>query len=703
MPVRDSLRTGFPVPRLPLLLFECAFALSADSIHTDTSLGVGLRTVRVMIVWTLAALSMGLGLWSDSGDRRRPQRRRGSASLLTRVFYANSTYPKDPVQRQLLLLLGSLSRDYGEKIRAVLAEGLKSGLAPQDIATWRLMPDVGYRDARLEPHVFWIARELNRAYKRGLRMRVDYETLGYKKEEEVPLGELRSAARQISQGWSQIHDWVDATGAQLQNITWQDAVAESTAWHEGGFANEGTFRGPVIPGVPVIVWPDGSRLDRLLTAEQIGQEGASMDHCVGGYWRFVRDNINAIYSFRTPDGVPYMTMSFEIPASKGMLELEEYKGRKNEAIENASALAMVIGMEEFLESQGIILAGDQTASGRDIAVITPEALSGLKKNIDRFDLQPIIKNWRQEWENKDEKIINLSSEVERADSEESALASLKTEHDNLTSEIEGFNEDLLTAKKDLKKALNRREQPDMFEDMDSDDVEDAIWQAKEDLDEAEYEASSAKENLESIEKGIDELEQCDVYEGHADDLRGEIEDLRHELEGLKQGGANTSWALKQLFENIEHITGLSFSTGDVDDPGSWGGDIEDRSETYTVKTSSGNPLIDLQVHNAIDPSTSYIFETGEEHSDHCESATSDNLIDWLIEANLLSTSENTIDKASIQAIGPSWVKGMDAANFLTDNRTFRRKYGDSVAFGRGRPLRARLAVRDKPRLLFDPR
>jgi hypothetical protein len=682
-----------------------------------------------VITWTLALLSAGLGLWSDTEDRRRPQRWRMPASLLNRVLYAQTVYRKEPVQRQLLGLLGSLSRGYGEKLKAVFAEAAElhqAQLEPlepasafteeggrdsrsrsrhlvdaiKQIALWRMMPEPGYRDLRLEPHVLWFARELNRAYKRGLKMRASVlrgeveegsalpeerpqtlEMLGVKNPDDIPHAELSRTAREIAGKWSQIFDWVDANNVQLQDKTWQDAIAESDAWHEGGFANEGTFRGPVVPGVPIMVWPDGSRLDRLLTAEQLGQEGASMDHCVGGYWKYLRDNVNAIYSLRGPDLVPYMTLSFEIPASRGSVNLEEYKGPKNEAIDNATALANARGMEALLRGAGVELTGDRTAVGMPVAIITDQELKTLEAHEKRFSVANINNSWRADWEHLAEELSQLKRRKEEAEEKVEELEDAERNIWEAKSAIREWEEELEVKGTILRQARNSGSDED-------------IEEAEQELEDAREELEGARTELEENTVARDELNQEGFHIESVVEIESEIDDTEDRLQRRREDGPDIDFSLGILIEKIEEVTGLEINRTDrylPFDPN----DIEEMTLSYKVYGPSGAELLDLEVQPAANLEHEYLYETND-YEEPCDHAKSDTLIGFLIQSGALKTTKQKLEE--LPAVLPAWAPRMSVESFLTDNRTFAKRHGTGEAYGRTL-LQARPGRRDIPRLL----
>jgi len=120
-----------------------------------------------------------------------------------------------------------------------------------------------------------------------------------------------------------IEDWAGETGTEFLDMTWDDAVATATTWHDALIGRH--FQGPVPPALVVVAFPDGATLERLLTKKDFAAEGTSMGHCVGGlldalgraagesaYWKKSRDGRAALFSYRGADRIPRATLEMDI-------------------------------------------------------------------------------------------------------------------------------------------------------------------------------------------------------------------------------------------------------------------------------------------------------------------------------------------------------------------------------------------------------
>jgi predicted nucleic acid-binding Zn-ribbon protein len=633
-------------------------------------------------------------------------------------MYALKTYRKEPVQRQALMLLGSLSRGYSLQLQELFEEMSAYGVPRHQIDLWRMIPDPHYRDEAIEPHVLWLTRELNRAYKQGRKMAPQLVEIGrYKTIEEAPLAELRSAAREIARKWPEIYDWVRQNNIELQKKTWRDAIAESDAWHAAGFANEGTYRGPVIPGVPVMIWPDGSRLDRLVTAKQLQQEGKSMNHCVGGYWPDVRDNKSVVYSFRDPELVPYMTLSFtpveaasesalrelerSLEGGKVVIELDEFKGRDNDIIENGDALARVQGMTDFLEQSGLELVGDKTAIGEMGVPVTQNQFDELSATEStEVDAVGQIDNWRSGWEYLEEEVQRMENDLEEAKQKVEEYEEAKKDIDYYEDEVKEAKIELTMAKSTLKAAEDRRAQTDLFDEDDLEELDQDIEDAQEEVDRWESAVEENESELEERRATVGDLEFEGVHDDYATDMESEHDDKNNELEQKRREGADIWWGLDQLFRAIERETGLRFlENGDY--TGGWYSEPEESHKTFIIQSPRGRNLIEMSVYNGTDTSSNYVYRTSEVYDqayDDMSDLEGDELLNYLAETNILQVVEAVPEKKP--AIAPHFAPGVNGViDFLANNTTFTKKHGKgSTQYGRQRT--APLSKRDKPRFLL---
>ena len=131
-------------------------------------------------------------------------------------------------------------------------------------------------------------------------------------------------------------DWFESENPDLMSMSWDEAVEASAEWHRQ-FIGQAEYGKPAHKGVTIATWSDGSTLQRLVTEVQIGSEGTSMGHCVGGYWSEVRDGSSVILSYRESDGTPQATL--EIKASAGdRIAIVQARARDDEIIDDKRVL-----------------------------------------------------------------------------------------------------------------------------------------------------------------------------------------------------------------------------------------------------------------------------------------------------------------------------------------------------------------------------
>jgi len=179
----------------------------------------------------------------------------------------------------------------------------KALLGPALSQDW--LPPIGAHlpDQAREIFVPWLGREVKREVddQMGTGSRVD--RWRHLHGALIPSDVLPVAFRNLV---SYLQDWWRAEHPNLFAYTWREAVAASDAWHQQ-FRGQALAGGPAFPGIPVTRWPDGARIERLVTRRQLESEGASMEHCVGGHWDSVRDGLGLVFSYRDAGGIPRAT------------------------------------------------------------------------------------------------------------------------------------------------------------------------------------------------------------------------------------------------------------------------------------------------------------------------------------------------------------------------------------------------------------
>lgn len=128
-----------------------------------------------------------------------------------------------------------------------------------------------------------------------------------------------------------------ARPANLMAMSVGEVASASQRWHQQFYSSTGIGT-PARSGVVVARWPDGGRIERLVTKKQVEDEGRSMAHCVGGYWPDVRDDKAIIYSYRDPRGVSVATVEVST-ARFGDRRVEQVKAQQNDPVEDPAARA----------------------------------------------------------------------------------------------------------------------------------------------------------------------------------------------------------------------------------------------------------------------------------------------------------------------------------------------------------------------------
>jgi hypothetical protein len=176
-----------------------------------------------------------------------------------------------------------------------------------------------------------------------------------------------------------LRDWWRATSPDLGRMTFHEAEGASIAWHET--FKVAAFQKPAPPGVPLMRWPDGGTVERLLTRTQVDGEGMAMGHCVGSHWKDVASGKTAILSYRGPDGVPGATVEIDLdPAHEDDIELKDVEGPHNDFATQPAGMRM----ETFLEAlrdgiPGTTMEGDLHRLGWAGVPALPHELKALEK------------------------------------------------------------------------------------------------------------------------------------------------------------------------------------------------------------------------------------------------------------------------------------------------------------------------------------
>jgi len=606
------------------------------------------------VLW-IAALFTGIGLWSDSqrDDRHWPKRFKSPAGLQKRILYAASKYPKDWVTRHALMALHKASSVYRNAVHATRWNF-------EELPLYRLLPDHTVSDPRIEPHVFWFFREINRIYSSGQHPNDLRRYHGSPEQDE----------RELAGQWPSIIDWVTQTRADLLAHTWREAIGEAEHWHQAGFSSEGTYQSSVLPGVPVLIWEDGARLDRLVTRQQLEQEGQSMNHCVGGYWPSVRDGSAIIYSYRDKDGVPYGTM--EIAGdTRWTVQVRQFKGHDDGPCIHDGHTARLESLWSFLVEHVGDVEGETLAFSQPWCQISQDKLDELNELSEDLNTAEKQTKWVEKWEPIWEELEQVKKELKPHRTRIEAHRS------------SGYNQ------KFYEEMMEEATDPDFIEQ-----YRQAILEAKEaHLDPEVVEAIQAK--MEPFEDRESELEE-QLEEIGPSDVESDMDDIISAVNTKCESGY---WCINS--EDSGYDCEL-----DETDPDYY------QAFHMVINGEYDNPEITVRFYPNRDPSESYLYtghtyHQGEGDSDDLSS--SDDFLDFLTSNNFLrvidpkKTAQSKKEQVDLEGDSePRWVTGMDKEDFLLGHDDFVAEHGTSKGrYGAMNRTRAH-AHRTWPRILRRP-
>jgi len=208
-----------------------------------------------------------------------------------------------------------------------------------DSSPWNMLRMVPKLDASndFDAWIPWFGREMDRFFDR----RIPAREHGKDWYHHVDVGSLdvdfMALMNRIASVWPRLRDWAVATNKNVYDYSLTDAMVASRRWHDK-FSLQPSVGCSVPPGRPIAAWQDGARIDRLVTKRDVEFEGASMGHCVAGYWPSVRDGKSVILSYRNPLGVPLVTCDLRKGAD-GTIMVPQIQGPFDSFVQDRLAAA----------------------------------------------------------------------------------------------------------------------------------------------------------------------------------------------------------------------------------------------------------------------------------------------------------------------------------------------------------------------------
>lgn len=190
--------------------------------------------------------------------------------------------------------------DLGRAQQQIEFDTVAVGMRPPDFYKTQLREDVHYESyvggldilpSYIVALVPWVAKEVNRALKRG---------------DPGAFDRLRA----ISSSLPELADWAAAERPDIMRMDFGEAYAASREWH-AALAEEAERRSRVAGGGTTIYrWEDGWHADALTTHAELVAEGCAMGHCVGQseYWRQVKAGSTSIVSMRDARDASRLTL-----------------------------------------------------------------------------------------------------------------------------------------------------------------------------------------------------------------------------------------------------------------------------------------------------------------------------------------------------------------------------------------------------------
>jgi len=211
----------------------------------------------------------------------------------------------------------------------------------------------------------------------------------------------------LTRAIANITDWANATHPALMGMSVLEAVDAQREWHEE--MKHAATGQAVGKGEVVHRFPDRWTFERLTTAEQLSDEGASQGHCVGGtsYRNAVESGAMRIYSLRDPKGVPHVTVEIEqatsVPASPRVpaggptyWRLRQVKGRGNHRVSKPD-LCKKLDTAFSLLGLGLTVKGSQWGGTADWdgcePIVRPELYTDLDEDEPRRAENPVRSSW----------------------------------------------------------------------------------------------------------------------------------------------------------------------------------------------------------------------------------------------------------------------------------------------------------------------
>ena len=203
-------------------------------------------------------------------------------------------------------------------------------------------------------------------------------------------GNARSVYQDLVRRFRAVCIWASETKTDLVKLTAQEALAQSEDYvsKESRKAAEKVKLDDSNP--VVMTFPDGWFIRQLKTDAALEAEGEHQGHCVSDYCEAVQSGASIVYSLRTPDDVPRVTIETQMVGGKE--QAQQMFGRENSKPKPGWQKYLIEFVEKKLKGEfnSLLLAGkpakDIDFTGADLtdAILTGADLT--RADLTRADL-----------------------------------------------------------------------------------------------------------------------------------------------------------------------------------------------------------------------------------------------------------------------------------------------------------------------------
>jgi len=124
---------------------------------------------------------------------------------------------------------------------------------------------------------------------------------------------------------SHIWDWYEKTNQNLSGFTYEKALNAADQWSQTEQSKTSTEYQPLQQKDIFMKFPDGMMFVKLSNEHDTSVEGNLMNHCVGNYCEDVVEEKIYVYSLRTPNNEPVVTLGFD----RDLFYAKQIKGKSD--------------------------------------------------------------------------------------------------------------------------------------------------------------------------------------------------------------------------------------------------------------------------------------------------------------------------------------------------------------------------------------